>query len=45
MNTAKGNEERVKKLVLAIGKTSLPRRQLVAEMGLMQGSRHIFRNN
>ena len=45
MNTAKGNEERVKKLVLTIGKASLPRRQLVAEMGLMQGSRHIFRNN
>lgn len=45
MNNAKGQDERVKKLVIAIGKASLPRRQLVAEMGLRQGSRHIFRNN
>ena len=45
MNTAKGHDERVKKLVIAIGKASLPRRQLVADMGIKQGSRHIFRNN
>ena len=45
MITAKGHDERVKKLVIAIGKASLPRRQLVADMGLKQGSRHIFRNN
>ena len=45
MNIAKGHDERVKKLVIAIGKASLPRRQLVAEMGLKQSSRNIFRNN
>ena len=45
MNVAKGHDERIKKLVVAIGKASLPRRQLVADMGLKQGSRHIFRNN
>ncbi len=45
MNIAKGHQERVKKLVLALGKDSLPRRQLVADMGLKQDSRRIFRNN
>lgn len=45
MKTAKGHEERVKKLVLAIGKASYPRCQLVADMGLKQGSRYIFRHN
>ena len=45
MNIAKGHEERVKKLVLAIGKASYPRCQLVADMGLKQGSRYIFRHN
>ena len=45
MNIAKGHDERVKKLVLAIGKASYPRCQLVADMGLKQGSRYIFRHN
>ena len=45
MNIAKGHDERVKKLVLAIGKASYPRCQLVADMGLKQSSRYIFRHN
>ena len=38
-------EERARKLVLVIGEKSLPRRQLVAELGLRQNSRSIFINN
>lgn len=38
-------EERVFRLVLALGKQVLPRRQLVAEMGMKQNSRHTFTNN
>ena len=38
-------EERVFRLVLALGKQVLPRRQLIAEMGMKQNSRHTFTNN
>ena len=38
-------EARVYKLVLALGKQVLPRRQLVADVGLTQKSRCIFINN
>ena len=38
-------EERVFRLVLALGKQVLPRRQLVAEIGMRQNSRHTFSNN
>ena len=38
-------EERARKLVLVIGEKSLPRRQLVADLGLRQSSRSIFINN
>lgn len=36
---------RVQKMVLAIGTQTLPRRQIVAELGLKQGSRACFINN
>ena len=38
-------ETRVFKLILALGKQKLPRRQLVAEMGMRQKSRPTFSNN
>ena len=38
-------EARVYKLVLAIGKQSLPRRQIVADLGLRQKSRKVFIDN
>ena len=45
MNTKIKTDERIKRLVLAIGKESLPRRELLAALGLRQGSRRIFCNN
>ena len=38
-------DARIQKLVLVIGKKSLPRRQLVAELGLRQKSRKVFIDN
>ena len=38
-------EERVQKLVLALGRQVLPRRQIIAELGLRQNSRAIFISN
>ena len=38
-------EERVQKLVLALGRKVLPRRQIIAELGLRQNSRAIFISN
>ncbi|MBP3587033.1 MAG: TIGR04076 family protein [Paludibacteraceae bacterium] len=36
---------RVQKLVLVIGKNVLPRRQIMADLGMRQNSRHTFINN
>ena len=45
-NRLKNNEdERVAKLVLVLGKNVLPRRQLVADLGLKQNSRRVFSYN
>ncbi|MBQ7258426.1 MAG: cupin domain-containing protein [Paludibacteraceae bacterium] len=38
-------EARIHKLVLAIGKQTLPRRQIVADLGLRQKSRKVFIDN
>ena len=38
-------DARIQKLVLAIGKKSLPRRQIVADLGLRQKSRKVFIDN
>ena len=38
-------EARIQKLVLAIGKQTLPRRQIVADLGLCQKSRKVFIDN
>ena len=38
-------DARIQKLVLAIGKQTLPRRQLVADLGLRQKSRKVFIDN
>ena len=38
-------DARIQKLVLAIGKQTLPRRQIVAELGLRQKSRKVFIDN
>lgn len=43
--TTSKEEARVLKLVLALGKQTLPRRQLVAEMNLRQNSRKVFIDN
>ena len=45
MNTKIKTEERIKRLVLAIGKGSVSRRELLAILGLRQGSRRIFCDN
>lgn len=36
---------RMQKLVLVIGKNVLPRRQIIADLGMRQNSRHTFINN
>ena len=38
-------EARVYKLVLVLGKQVLPRRQIIADLGMRQQSRHTFINN
>lgn len=45
MNTKIKTEERMKRLILAIGKESVSRRELLAALGLHQGSRRIFCDN
>lgn len=45
MNTKIKTEERIKRLVLAIGKGSVGRRELLSALGLRQGSRRIFCDN
>ena len=45
MNTKIKTEERIKRLVLAIGKDSVSRKELLAILGLRQGSRRIFCDN
>ena len=45
MNTKIKTEERVKKLVKAIGREVAPRRQLIADLGLRQESRRNFYRN
>lgn len=45
MNTKNKTEERVRKLVKAIGKEIAPRRQLIADLGLRQESRRNFYSN
>ena len=45
MNTKIKTEERVRKLVKAIGKEIAPRRQLIADLGLRQDSRRNFYRN
>jgi hypothetical protein len=38
-------DARIQKLVLAIGKQTLPRRQILADLGLRQKSRKVFIDN
>ena len=38
-------EERVRKLILVVGKQVLPRRQIIADLGLKQKSRKVFIDN
>ena len=45
MNTKNKTEERVRRLVKVIGKASLPRRELIADLGLRQESRRNFYTN
>ena len=45
MNTKDKTEERVRKMVLAIGKRIISRRELIAALGLRQDSRRNFREN
>ena len=45
MNTKIKTEERVRRLVKVIGKGSLPRRELIADLGLRQESRRNFYTN
>lgn len=45
MNTKVKTEERIERLVMAIGKGSLPRRELIADLGLRQDARRNFRDN
>ena len=45
MNTKIKTDERVKKLVKAIGREVAPRRQLIADLGLRQESRRNFYRN
>lgn len=45
MNTKIQTDKRIKRLVLAIGRDSLPRKELLAALGLRQGSRRIFSDN
>jgi len=45
MNTKVKTEERIERLILAIGKDSLPRRALIAGLGLRQDARRNFRDN
>ena len=44
-NPISKEEARVHKLVLALGEKVLPRRQIIAELGMRQQSRHTFINN
>jgi len=45
MNTKIKTEERIERLVMEIGKGSLPRRALIAGLGLRQDARRNFRDN
>ena len=45
MNTKNKTEERVQRLVKAIGKEVLSRRELIADLGLNQDARRNFRDN
>ena len=45
MNTKIKTEERIERLVKAIGKDSLPRREMIADLGLRQESRRNFYAN
>lgn len=45
MNTKVKTEERVERLVLIIGEETLPRRELIAALGLRQQSRRNFYTN
>lgn len=45
MNTKNKTEERVRRLVKVIGKGVLPRRQLIADLGLRQEARRNFYSN
>lgn len=45
MNTKIKIDERVRKLVMAIGGEVVPRRQLIADLGLRQDSRRNFYRN
>ena len=45
MNTKIKTEERIERIIKAIGKSSLPRRELIADLGLRQESRRNFYTN
>ena len=45
INTKVKTEDRIERLVMVIGKNSLPRRQLIADLGLRQDARRNFRDN
>ena len=45
LKPANKEDERIQKLVLVIGKQSLPRRQIIADLGLRQKSRKVFIDN
>ena len=45
MNTTIKTDDRIKRLVKVIGNETLPRRELVAALGLRQNSRRNFREN
>ena len=45
MNTKIKTEERIRRLVRVIGKSTLPRRELIADLGLHQDARRNFRDN
>lgn len=45
MNTKIKTDERIRRLVLALGQGALPRRELIADLGLQQNARRNFRDN
>lgn len=45
MNTKVKTEERIERLVMVIGKDSLPRRAIIDSLGLRQDARRNFRDN